>query len=161
MLGWRGPASFFRFKAALAEGATDAAVIRLEDWLQDDARIAPQHLEVHEALAAALRDPALRDRTRATIDAAARAWPETEWIHLYLALGLIDAAIEEALRPKPLSGQVTLMLIWSPVDREFRQHPRFLEWAAREGLVEYWQRHGDPDYCRPTGGDRSRLECDR
>lgn len=160
-LGWRGPASFFRFKAALAEGPKDIAVRRLEDWLQDDTRIAPKHLEVHESLVAALRDPALRERTRASIDAAARDWPETEWLHLYLALGLVDAAIEEALRPKPLAGQVTPMLIWSPVDREFREHPRFLEWAAREGLLEYWQRHGDPDYCRRSGGDRPRLECDR
>lgn len=160
-LGWRGPASFMRFKLALVAGNGEMAAQRFEDWARDDGRIAPRHRETYEALAPAIRDPAHMDAARAAIDAAVRDWPDAEWTHLYLALGLTEEAAAEALRPKPLSGQILLMMIWSPVDRAFREHPRFLELAARDGLLEFWKQHGEPDYCSLLAESPPRLDCER
>lgn len=160
-LGWRGPASFMRLKLALA-GAPGADVTRrFEDWLHDDGRIAVEHRATHEAVLPAIRDPAQREAARAAIDAAVQSWPENEWAHLYLLAGLPDEAIEEALRSKPVSGQILLMLIWSSADRAFREHPQFLELAARDGLTDFWERFGDPDFCRRAAGPPPRLECER
>jgi adenylate cyclase len=160
-LGWRGPASFMRLKLALAgEPGADVAR-RFEDWLHDDGRIAPEHRATHEAVLPAVRDPAHLEAARAAIEAAVQSWPENEWAQLYLLAGLPDEAIAEALRPKPVSGQILLMLIWSSVDRAFREHPRFMELAARDGLTALWDRHGDPDHCRLAAGPPPRMECER
>jgi TolB-like protein len=41
--------------------------------------------------------------------------------------------------------------IWSNWAIEFRQDPRFKEWVAALGYVDFWRKHGWPDRCRPTG----------
>jgi len=43
--------------------------------------------------------------------------------------------------------------IWYPVMREVRQLPRFKEFVKEIGLVDYWNRFGWPDLCRPLGDD--------
>ena len=159
-LGWRGPASFMRLKLALGEPGAKVTR-RFEDWLHDDGRIAAEHRATHEAVLAAIQDPARREAARAAIDAAVRSWPENEWAHLYLLAGLQDEAVLEALRPKPVSGQILLMLIWSSVDRAFREHPKFMELAARDGLTAFWDRFGEPDFCRRAAGPPPRMECER
>lgn len=160
-LGWRGLASAWLLKQALADGYGEHAARRYQDWLRDDGRIAAAHRETHERIAPALADPARRDEARSTLAAAVRAWPETEWTQLYLYLGLADEAVAEALRPKPASGQILLLMIWSAVDRPFREHPRFLALAEREGLLAFWDQYGDPDHCRRVEGSSPRLECER
>jgi adenylate cyclase len=47
------------------------------------------------------------------------------------------------------------------VDRAFREHPRFIELAARDGLTAFWDRFGAPDFCRPVEGPPPRMECER
>ena len=160
-LGWRGPASFMRLKLALADETGAGVARRFEDWLHDDGRIAPEHRATHEAVLPAIQDPAQRAAARASIDAAVQSWPQNEWAQLYLLAGLPDEAIAEALRPKPVSGQILLMLVWSSVDRAFREHPQFMELAAGAGLTAFWGRYGEPDFCRRVAGPPARLECDR
>jgi adenylate cyclase len=157
-LGWRGPASFLRLKLALAGAPDTAPASRLEDWLRDDGRIAAAHQDTHRQVAAALDDPAQRDAAHDAVAAAVRAWPENDWTQLYLLLGLADEAVAEALRPKPLSGQILLLMMWSAIDRPFREHPRFMELAERDGLLAFWERYGDPDFCRREGAS---LACER
>lgn len=41
--------------------------------------------------------------------------------------------------------------IWNNWSVEFRQDPRFKEWVAALGYVDFWRKHGWPDRCRPTG----------
>ena len=41
--------------------------------------------------------------------------------------------------------------IWNNWAIEFRQDPRFKEWVAALGYVDFWRKHGWPDRCRPTG----------
>jgi len=48
--------------------------------------------------------------------------------------------------------------IWLPVMREVRQLPQFKEFVRELGLVDYWNRFGWPDLCRPVGDDD--FECD-
>jgi len=160
-LGWRGPASAWLVKLALADGYGPEAERRFRQWLQDDGRIAPEHRAVYEAVAPAMADPALRQEAGAAVAAAIEAWPEREWSQLYLMLGLPDEAVREALRSKPDAGQILLLMAWSGVDRGFREHPRFAELAQRDGLVEFWDRFGDPDACRRVGVAPQRLECER
>ncbi len=160
-LGWRGPASAWLLKQALAEGFGEQAARRYQDWLRDDGRIAGAHRETHERIAPAMADPAQREQARDAVAAAVRSWPDSEWTQLFLLLGLTDDAVAEALRPKPASGQILLLMIWSAVDRPFREHPRFIELARQKGLLEFWDRHGDPDHCRRVMAPQARLECER
>jgi len=51
-----------------------------------------------------------------------------------------------------------LFKIWPPVMREVRQLPRFKELMREIGLVDYWNRFGWPDLCRPVGEDD--FKCD-
>ncbi len=159
-LGWRGPASAWLLKLALGEN-DPAAAERYADWLHDDARISAERRAVHREVGAALADPAARDAARARLARAVAQWPDEDWTMLMLFLGLTDEAIAEALRPKPASGQVLLMMVWAPVDRPFREHPGFLELAGRAGLLDFWAAHGPPDACRLVEGPAPRLECDR
>ena len=160
-LGWRGPASAWRLKLALAEGPDPQAAESFENWVRDDGRIAQQLREIYRQIAPAVSDPAERENARAVLAEAARQWPEKEWIHPYLFAGLTDAAIEEALRRPSDSGQIVLMMIWSPADRAFREHPGFIELAKREGLIEFWRERGFPDFCRLADRPQPHLECDR
>lgn len=160
-LGWRGTASAWRLKLALADGHGETAARQYESWLRDDGRIPEAQMELHRRLIPAMADPARRGEAREILAQAVRDWPESEWTTLYLYLGLFDEAIEEAFRPKPLSGQILMLMIWSQADRPFREHPRFLELAADHGLDEFWAVHGDPDHCRRIDADGPRLECER
>ena len=54
----------------------------------------------------------------------------------------------------PVSDIKNLQLhaqIWNNWAIEFRQDPRFKEWVAALGYVDFWRKHGWPDRCRPTG----------
>lgn len=160
-LGWRGPASAWRVKLALVDGFGPEAERRFREWLQDDGRIAEEQRAVYEAVAPAMANPELRPEAAAAVAAAIESWPEREWSQLYLMLGLPEESIREALRSKPDAGQILLLMSWSGVDRAFREHPRFFELAQRDGLLEFWDRYGDPDYCRRVGAFPPRLECER
>ena len=41
--------------------------------------------------------------------------------------------------------------IWNNWAVDFRQDPRFKDWVAALGYVDFWRKHGWPDRCRPTG----------
>jgi TolB-like protein/Tfp pilus assembly protein PilF len=160
-LGWRGPASLWLLKLALVQGDRADIERRYADWLREDGRIGAGERGVHEAVAAAAVDPAQRDGARLVLAEAAANFPGYDWTILHLVLGLTDTAITEALRPKPSSGQLLLMVVWSSEAREFREHPAFLQISAARGLVEFWAEHGEPDACRLSAGPPAQLECDR
>ena len=46
-----------------------------------------------------------------------------------------------------------LFKTWLPVMQEVRQLPRFKELMKEIGLVDYWNKFGWPDLCRPIGDD--------
>ena len=160
-LGWRGPAAVWLLKLALIEG--DAAEIerRYADWVREDGRIGPGERVVHDELASMIANPSQRRAAHMVLAEAAANFPGYDWTVLNLLMGLTEPAINEALRPKPGSGQLLLMLVWSPETRAFREHPRFLEIGATRGLTEFWAEHGEPDACRLATTTPPQLECDR
>jgi len=160
-LGWRGPASAWLLKLALGEGDAEGAAKRYADWLRDDGRIGAEQRAIHEALAPALIDPGMRDAARERLAQAIVEWPEYDWASLHLFLGLTEEAMAEALRDKPASGQILLMMVWAPVDQPFREHPGFLEIAERSGLLAFWDAEGEADGCRRIEAPELRLACER
>ena len=159
-LGWRGPASAWRLKLALAQD-TPMVSERFQDWVREDGRIASKHRDTYQLIAPALTDPDRRSEALSVLDQAREEAPEIEWIHPLLFAGLSDAAMAEALRRPNDSGQIVLMMIWSPVDHAFREHPGFIELAEREGLIAFWEERGLPDFCRLADHPMPHLECDR
>lgn len=159
-LGWRGPASAWRLKLALAQDPSTAGE-RYQDWIRDDGRIAARLREIYRRIAPAIDDPGQRNEALLVLERARSESPEIEWTHPLLFAGLTDAAIEEALRRRSDSGQIVLMMIWSPADRAFREHPGFVELARREGLIEFWNERGFPDFCHIADLAERQLECER
>ena len=47
---------------------------------------------------------------------------------------------------------------WLPVFADLRHEPGFKEMLRDEGLPEYWERFGWPDFCRRINNDE--FECD-
>jgi DNA-binding winged helix-turn-helix (wHTH) protein/TolB-like protein/Tfp pilus assembly protein PilF len=75
--------------------------------------------------------------------------------------GQLDAAysaanvLAERFNRSGIGGKFAL-LMWMPEMRRFRQDPRFQQLVQRIGLMEYWQRAGNPDECRLEG---QKLHC--
>ena len=161
-LGWRGPASAWLLKLALnRHGFGEQARDAFNVWLHDDERIDTAVRPIYRDLAPAMAEVEQRDATRARLRMAIEDMPDKDWTNLLLFLGLHEAALMESLRPKPPSGQIVLMMIWSPFDRPFREHPDFIRVAKDAGLTEFWRRHGWPDFCAPVGDPLQGLECER
>jgi len=158
-LGWRGPASAWLLKLALnRHGFGEQAQSAFDNWLHDDERIDAAARSVYRELSAAMADAEQRASVLTRLRASIHETPDKDWTNLLLFLGLHDAAIEEALRPKPPSGQIVLMMIWTAFDKPFREHPDFMRIANDAGLVAFWRQHGRPDHCR-MGNEK--LECTR
>jgi len=88
---------------------------------------------------------------------------------------LIVSATEQGELDKPVGFEMLLMLgspqffdlgidpvndikneqihaqIWNNWAVAIRQDPRFKNWVKELGYVDFWQKHGWPDRCRPTG----------
>jgi len=158
-LGWRGPASAWLLKLVLnRHGFGEQARSAFENWLHDDERIEEAVRGVYRDLAPAMADPEQHPAAAERLRAAIAAMPDKDWTNLLLFLGLHEAAITEALRSKPPSGQIVLMMIWTAFDTPFREHPDFLRVASDAGLLAFWNEHGGPDHCRL---DNEVLECSR
>ena len=158
-LGWRGPASAWLLKLALnRHGFGEQAQSAFDNWLHDDERIDESARSIYRELTPAMADPDLRPAAADRLGAAIADMPDKDWTNLLLFLGLHEAAVEEAHRPKPPSGQIVLMMIWTPFDKPFREHPDFMRIAEDAGLLAFWRQHGWPDHCR-MGNEA--LECSR
>lgn len=158
-LGYRGPVSAWRLRLALAEGDAETARQRYAEWLREDRRIHPEHRVLFESLAPMLDDPARIEQAREALLGAVARWPSADWTLPLSLFGLHDDAAAEALREKPASGDLLLMMVWAPAHRALREHPDFWTLAARDGLLAFWTEHGYPDSCRLADEPPMRLEC--
>lgn len=157
-LGWRGPAS----RALLLDmlRADEPATAAYEAWLHDDDSLPVRQRAFARSLAPALADPArLRDAQQRLREATA-ADPGRDWALLLQMFGLTDEAIAAALRTDAGDAQVLRLNLWQDEFASFRAHPRFREWAQREGLTDYWHRYGAPDGCRLGEPPAPVLSCD-
>jgi tetratricopeptide (TPR) repeat protein len=69
------------------------------------------------------------------------------------ALGLVDDALKLAERWEPnKAGLFPNVFMFGPLTKNMRRDPRFMQLAARIGLVDYWRTSGHwPDYCSEPG----------
>jgi len=78
---------------------------------------------------------------------------------MVLAANFGDAEFAIEVMEKEINIEATsIWWAWLPAMRDVRQLPRFKELVREIGLVDYWEKFGWPDICRPLGdGD---FECD-
>jgi TolB-like protein len=157
-LGWRGPASRSLLLTALAAG--DDPRVAYEAWLHDDETLPVRQRAFARSLAPALSDAAGMDSARQRLRAAVAADPGLDWIVLLQLFGLTDEAMDAALQPGQRDKQTLRLNLWHDAFAGFRAHPRFGEWAQREGLPDYWLRYGPPDGCRVGEPPAPLLACD-
>ncbi len=69
----------------------------------------------------------------------------------YLFLDQMDLAFETALENVDTKNVSVWFQMWSPELSALRRDPRFLIWADKLGLVDYWRETGPPDLCEPVG----------
>jgi len=79
------------------------------------------------------------------------------------ALGFVDDAFALAEQYTPYAGGGERAFLFFGLTAPMRQHPRFMQLAARIGLVEYWRTSGHwPDFCTEPGLPYDcRAEADR
>ena len=83
---------------------------------------------------------------------------DLSYISMWAAyLGDTEFAMEAQERAARSYG-TNIGRFWHPVMKEVRQLPRFKEFVREIGLVDYWNKFGWPDLCRPVGDDD--FECD-
>lgn len=157
-LGWRGPASRALLLDTLRAG--DDATAAYEAWLHDDDSLPVRQRAFARSLAPALVDAARLPAAQQRLRQAIAADPGLEWALLLQLFGLTDEAIDAALRTDAGSAQVLRLNLWQDEFASFRAHPRFREWAQREGLLDYWRRYGAPDGCRLGEAPEPVLGCD-
>lgn len=101
--------------------------------------------DIVPAVMAAFEDRARIPELEAALDAA--GLPIESRGDLWMLLGEEDRAIQALLAAAEVGASDT-MLTWYPEGRGVRLHPSFAEFAARAGLLDYWQQFGMPDDCR-------------
>ena len=74
----------------------------------------------------------------------------------YVLLDQMDLAFETALENLDTKTISVWFRMWSPELSALRQDPRFLLWADKLGLVDYWRETGPPDLCEAVGNS---FEC--
>ncbi len=158
-LGWRGPASRALFLLALDEGG-DATQPYL-DWLHDDDGLPPAQRDLARALAPALGDDQQRVQAQQVLIDAAAESPDLRWVTLLQIFGATDAAVQMSLAADAAGLQSLILTLWYPQFRSFRQHPDFLAFAERQGLLAYWLEHGLPDGCVLAADPDAHLNCER
>ncbi len=83
--------------------------------------------------------------------AAGGGGPGDALVRDYVLLGQKDLAFEVALERVDTKDISVWFQMWSPELSVLRQDPRFMIWADRLGLLEYWRETGPPDLCEPVG----------
>jgi adenylate cyclase len=144
----------FRRAARLAEGRWDDALAVLDEPLAAHVMSAPALAAERDFLRTAKSPtPAGVAAERAALIASISAGPRAlKRAIVYLStLGLVDDAFLIAQQYKPdraLTGGNTEFL-FGPRTAPMRRDPRFLQLAARIGLLDYWRKSGKwPDFCR-------------
>jgi len=66
-------------------------------------------------------------------------------------------AFDLGIDPFSIAKTQLLAQVWNNWGVELRRDPRFKEWVAKLGYVDFWRKHGWPDRCRSTGPDD--FEC--
>lgn len=148
MLGWRGPASRALFLLAL-DGGDDSGIVaqRYADWLHDDDTMAADQRELARSLAPGLGKVDQLEHARAVLSAAVAAKPGEEWPLLLASFGMNEAAMASLEHADRATAQPLVLSLWFTSFKSLRAEPGFMDWARRQGMIDYWRALGPPDAC--------------
>lgn len=122
----------------------------------EQAVLAIPHSSRREQICSELWDLLARNDRRETLWHYA-AMPSV-LMHLFVQLGDFDRAfailerIEQRWRETENLSTFAFNSLWQWSFRQFRREPRFQDYAARFGMVSYWEQHGPPDGHDLRGG---------
>ena len=113
-----------------------------------------------EAMFLGLRDPERKDEAVKTL-LANEDKAEAKDLTSYLwTLGAVEETLAnfQGLRERGriLRTANSLQVFWSTYSRSQLTNPAMHAFFEANGMVEYWRKHGDPDYCRVDG---TSVEC--
>ncbi len=135
--------------------------IDMQTALQDMAnmlpvwRISPQFApQFAEIWVRPLYEPSFRETAIQNLDALrdADAIPPVHYWHSLFVLHETERAIDLAFEAFD-EGYINLVMFWldMPGEKEFRNHPRFMELVEHVGLASYWDNVGWPTFCQRRG----------
>ena len=136
--------------ASIYSGAYETARELLRDVRM---RSGTMPAELADLLIDALENPGRKDDVIRMIVTAADAG-ELDKLVGFESLLILGSPRAFDLGVDPVTDFRNLQLhaqIWNNWAVEFRQDPRFKEWVAALGYVDFWRKYGWPDRCRPTG----------
>ena len=136
--------------ASIYSGAYETARELLRDVQMRSGTMPPEYADL---LIDALENPARIPVVSQMIVTATQAG-ELDKLVGFESLLILGSPRAFDLGVDPVSDIKNLQLhaqIWNNWAIEFRQDPRFKEWVAALGYVDFWRKHGWPDRCRPTG----------
>jgi TolB-like protein len=139
----------------------DGDMAAVEAALTKVAHEYPNGEAINRAFIAALKDPSRNEEVIALFAATdGSSWSTPEFSFLY-RLGEVEAATaswhELASRGRGLRASNLINYVWRAYDRKQLGHPATHQFFEDTGLVDYWRKHGDPDFCRVMD---SGVECD-
>jgi adenylate cyclase len=127
------------------------------DSFQDFGTLSLRHAgldaDVMPAVMEALRDSAHAPGLEQVLEES--DLPMVSRANIWILLGDEERAIRTLLAAVD-AGATDVALVWHPEGRAVRLHPRFVEFAEKVGLLDYWKQFGMPDDCRLIEG---RLGC--
>ena len=147
-LGWRGPSSRALFLLALdANDSSGVVAQRYADWLHDDDSMSADQRELARSLAPAFGDADQLEQARAVLSAAVAAKPGEEWTLLLASFGMNEAAMASLAQADRATAQPLVLTLWFTSFKSLRAEPGFIDWARRQGMIDYWRALGPPDAC--------------
>ena len=111
-----------------------------------------------EAMFSALRDPGRKEEAvKILLDNKNLAKGKDLTTYLW-TIGAVDETLADfrQQRERGLRIANSMPMLWAAYNRTQLSNPAILEFFEANGMVDYWRKHGDPDYCRIDGES---VEC--
>lgn len=147
--------AFARLELGDVDGAVDSLTASMNFWrrmLERSSNSAPVDFDAAEyarVVVSAITNPDTRGQAIEFIDRAMQVGgiPDTVALWEFSTIGAADRAYElaEELWEEKRFNHLAL---WQRTASAVRADPRFLATMTQIGLMDYWRRHGPPDFCR-------------
>ena len=112
------------------------------------------------AMFSALKDPGRKDEAVKTLLANEKLAEQAGLVPYLWKIGAVKEALanyrEQRERGRILRTANSLNIFWDAYNRSQLSNPAMPAFFEANGMVDYWRKHGDPDYCRVDGAN---VEC--
>ena len=113
-----------------------------------------------EAMFSALRDPGRKDDAVKTLLANEQLAEQGDLTPYLWKIGAVKETLankrEQRRKGRTLRTANSLIIFWDAFNRTQLSDPAMPAFFEANGMVDYWRKHGDPDYCRVDGAS---VEC--